>query len=114
VNSNLTKGALEMSKSGAVVKQMNAIQNLGSTDVFCIDKTGTLTQNQVVLERHYDLDMQETPQILKFSYLNAYYQTGVKDLIDKVVIDASGDELDVNEIQGEYNKIDEITFDYTR
>ena len=103
-----------MSKSGAVVKQMNAIQNLGSTDVFCIDKTGTLTQNQVVLERHYDLDMQETPQILKFSYLNAYYQTGVKDLIDKAVIDAAGDELDVNEIQRDYNKIDEIPFDYTR
>lgn len=103
-----------MSKNGAVVKQMNAIQNLGSTDVFCIDKTGTLTQNQVVLERHYDLDMQETPQILKFSYLNAYYQTGVKDLIDKAVIDAAGDELDVNEIQRDYNKIDEIPFDYTR
>ena len=81
---------------------------------FCIDKTGTLTQNQVVLERHYDLDMQETPQILKFSYLNAYYQTGVKDLIDKAVIDAAGDELDVNEIQRDYNKIDEIPFDYTR
>ena len=79
-----------------------------------IDKTGTLTQNQVVLERHYDLDMQETPQILKFSYLNAYYQTGVKDLIDKAVIDAAGDELDVNEIQRDYNKIDEIPFDYTR
>lgn len=114
VINGLTKGALEMSKSGAVVKQMNAIQNLGSTDVFCIDKTGTLTQNQVVLERHYDLDMQETPQILKFSYLNAYYQTGVKDLIDKAVIDAAGDELDVNEIQRDYNKIDEIPFDYTR
>lgn len=114
VNSNLTRGAREMSKNGAVVKQMNAIQNLGSTDVFCIDKTGTLTQNQVVLERHYDLDMQETPQILKFSYLNAYYQTGVKDLIDKAVIDAAGDELDVNEIQRDYNKIDEIPFDYTR
>ncbi|WP_270483073.1 magnesium-translocating P-type ATPase [Lactobacillus crispatus] len=114
VNSNLTRGAREMSQNGAVVKQMNAIQNLGSTDVFCIDKTGTLTQNQVVLERHYDLDMQETPQILKFSYLNAYYQTGVKDLIDKAVIDAAGDELDVNEIQRDYNKIDEIPFDYTR
>ena len=58
--------------------------------------------------------MQETPQILKFSYLNAYYQTGVKDLIDKAVIDAAGDELDVNEIQRDYNKIDEIPFDYTR
>lgn len=114
VNSNLTKGALEMSKQGAMVKQLNAIQNLGSTDVFCIDKTGTLTQNQVVLERHYDLDMDETPRILKFSYLNAYYQTGMKDLIDKAVIDAAGDELDVNEIQRDYNKIDEIPFDYTR
>ncbi|MDH5100467.1 magnesium-translocating P-type ATPase [Lactobacillus kefiranofaciens] len=114
VNSNLTKGALEMSKQGAMVKQLNAIQNLGSTDVFCIDKTGTLTQNQVVLERHYDLDMDETPQILKFSYLNAYYQTGMKGLIDKAVIDAAGDELDVNEIQRDYNKIDEIPFDYTR
>lgn len=114
VNSNLTKGALEMSKQGAMVKQLNAIQNLGSTDVFCIDKTGTLTQNQVVLERHYDLDMDETPRILKFSYLNAYYQTGMKGLIDKAVIDAAGDELDVNEIQRDYNKIDEIPFDYTR
>lgn len=114
VNSNLTKGALEMSKNGVVVKQMNAIQNLGSTDVFCIDKTGTLTQNKVVLERHYDLEMEETPRILKFSYLNAYYQTGMKDLIDKAVIDAAGDELDVNEIQRDYNKIDEIPFDYSR
>lgn len=113
VNSNLKKGALEMSKQGAMVKQLNAIQNLGSTDVFCIDKTGTLTQNQVVLERHYDLDMDETPRILKFSYLNAYYQTGMKGLIDKAVIDAAGDELDVNEIQRDYNKIDEIPFDYT-
>ena len=58
--------------------------------------------------------MQETPRILKFSYLNAYYQTGMKDLIDKAVIDAAGDELDVNEIQRDYNKIDEIPFDYTR
>lgn len=108
VNSNLTKGAIEMAKQGAVVKQMNAIQNIGSTDVFCIDKTGTLTQNKVVLERHYDLNMQEKPRILKFSYLNAYYQTGMEDLIDKAVIDAAGDELNVNEIQRDYNKIDEI------
>lgn len=114
VNSNLTRGAIELSKHGIAVKQMNAIQNLGSTDVVCIDKTGTLTQNKVVLERHYDLEMQETPRILKFSYLNAYYQTGMKDLIDKAIIDAAGDELNVNEIQRDYNKIDEIPFDFTR
>lgn len=114
VGSDLTRGATELAKQGAAVKHLNAIQDLGSTDVVCIDKTGTLTQNHVVLERHYDLSMQETPRILKFSYLNAYYQTGMKDLIDKAIIDAAGDELNVNEIQRDYNKIDEIPFDYTR
>ncbi len=117
VNSNLTRGAIELARSGhrgIAVKQMNAIQSLGAADVVCIDKTGTLTQNNVVLERHYDLKMRETPRILKFSYLNAYYQTGMKDLIDKAIIDAAGDELNVNEIQRDYNKIDEIPFDYTR
>ncbi|MEK2464680.1 magnesium-importing ATPase, partial [Lactobacillus acidophilus] len=77
--------------------------NIGSTDVFCIDKTGTLKQNKVVLERHYDLNMQEKTRILKFSYLNAYYQTGMEDLIDKAVIDEAGDELNVNEIKRDYN-----------
>lgn len=114
VGSNLTRGASELAKQHAAVKHLNAIQDLGSTDVVCIDKTGTLTQNHVVLERHYDLSMHETPRILKFAYLNAYYQTGMKDLIDKAIIDAAGDDLNVSEIQRDYNKIDEIPFDYTR
>lgn len=114
VTSNLVKGSLEMSKHGTIVKKMNSIQNFGSADVLCTDKTGTLTQDKVVLERHYDLGLKETQRVLELSYLNAYYQTGMKDLIDKAVMDAAGDELDVSEIQRDYNKIDEIPFDFSR
>ncbi|MFR4967713.1 magnesium-translocating P-type ATPase [Lactobacillus kalixensis] len=114
VTSNLVKGSVEMSKHGTIVKKMNSIQNFGSADILCTDKTGTLTQDKVVLERHYNMDMKETKRILELSYLNAYYQTGMKDLIDEAVIDAAGDELDVSEIQRDYNKIDEIPFDFTR
>lgn len=114
VTSNLVKGSKEMAKNGTVVKKLNSVQKFGSADILCTDKTGTLTQDKVVLERHYDLTMQETNRILKLAYLNSYYQTGMKDLIDNAVIDAAGDELDVSEIQRDYNKIDEIPFDYTR
>ena len=103
-----------MAKHGTIVKKLNSVQKFGSADILCTDKTGTLTQDQVVLERHYDLTMQETTRVLKLSYLNSYYQTGMKDLIDDAVIDAAGDELDVSEIQRDYNKIDEIPFDYNR
>lgn len=114
VTSNLVKGSVEMSKHGTIVKKMNAIQNFGSADILCTDKTGTLTQDKVVLERHYDLEMQENKRVLELSYLNSYYQTGMKDLIDTAVIDAAGDELDISEIQRDYNKIDEIPFDFSR
>lgn len=114
VTSNLVSGSKEMAKRGSVVKRLNSIQYFGSADVLCTDKTGVLTQDKVMLERHYDLTMQETPRVLKLSYLNAYYQTGMKDLIDEAVIDAAGNELDTNEIQRDYNKIDEIPFDYNR
>ena len=114
VNSNLTRGTLELFKHHIFAKNINTIQTLGAIDTICIDKTGTLTQNKVMLERHYDLAMRETPRILKLAYLNANYQTGVKDLIDKAIIDAASDELDTNEIQRDYNKIDEIPFDYSR
>ncbi|WEV70644.1 magnesium-translocating P-type ATPase [Lactobacillus sp. ESL0785] len=114
VTTNLVKGSVEMSKHGTIVKKMNSIQNFGSADVLCTDKTGTLTQDKVVLERHYDLNLRETSKILELGYLNSYYQTGMKNLIDKAIIEAAGDELDVNEIQRDYNKIDEIPFDFSR
>ena len=114
VTTNLVKGSIEMSKKGTIVKKMNSIQNFGSADILCTDKTGTLTQDKVVLERHYDLNLQENPRILELGYLNSYYQTGMKNLIDKAIIEAAGDELDINEIQRDYNKIDEIPFDFSR
>ena len=74
VTSNLVKGSKEMAKHGTIVKKLNSVQKFGSADILCTDKTGTLTQDQVVLERHYDLTMQETTRVLKLSYLNSYYQ----------------------------------------
>lgn len=114
VTTNLVKGSIEMSKKGTIVKKMNSIQNFGSADILCTDKTGTLTQDKVVLERHYDLNLHENQHVLELGYLNSYYQTGMKNLIDKAIIEAAGDELDINEIQRDYNKIDEIPFDFSR
>lgn len=114
VTSNLVKGSVEMSKHGTIVKKMNSIQNFGSTDILCTDKTGTLTQDKVVLERHYNLDLVEHPHILELSYLNSHYQTGMRDLIDKAVIAAADNEIDTKQIQADYTKIDEIPFDFKR
>lgn len=116
VTSNLVKGSIEMSKRGTIVKKMNSIQNFGAADVLCTDKTGTLTQDKVVLERHFNLKMHETPQVLQMAYLNAYFQTGMHDLMDKAIIDAAGDEPDVNvkQIQADFTKVDEIPFDFER
>lgn len=114
VTSNLVTGSVEMSKQGTIVKTMSSIQNFGSADILCTDKTGTLTQNKVMLERHYDLDLQEQPDILKYAYLNAYFQTGMKNLIDRSIINAANNELDVNDINHDYSKIDEIPFDFKR
>ena len=98
VTSNLVKGSVEMAKHETIVKRMNSIQNFGSADILCTDKTGTLTQDKVVLERHYNLNLEEKPKVLELSYLNSYYQTGMKDLIDKAVIDAAQGELDTKKI----------------
>ena len=114
VTSNLVKGSVEMAKHETIVKRMNSIQNFGSADVLCTDKTGTLTQDKVVLERHYNLNLEEKPKVLELSYLNSYYQTGMKDLIDKAVIDAAQGELDTKKINQNYRKIDEIPFDFKR
>ena len=114
VTSNLVKGSIEMAKHETIVKRMNSIQNFGSADILCTDKTGTLTQDKVVLERHYNLNLEEKSKVLELSYLNSYYQTGMKDLIDKAVIDAAQGELDTKKINQNYQKIDEIPFDFKR
>src|SRR5699024_9754770 len=114
VTSNLVKGSVEMAKHETIVKRMNSIQNFESADILCTDKTGTLTQDKVVLERHYDLNLEEKSKVLELSYLDSYYQTGRKDLIDKAIINTAKDELDTEEINQNYQKIDEIPFDFKR
>ncbi|QNQ84184.1 magnesium-translocating P-type ATPase [Lactobacillus sp. PV037] len=114
ISSNLVRGSLELSKHGTIVKKMNSIQNFGSADILCTDKTGTLTQDKVVLERHFNLALEEKKKVLELAYLNSYYQTGMKDLIDKAIIEAAAGEIDTNDIQYRYTKIDEIPFDFTR
>jgi len=113
VTTNLAKGSVAMSKKKVIVKNLNSIQNLGSIDVLCTDKTGTLTQDQVILERHMDVHGKEDNRVLRHAWLNSYYQTGLKNLIDKAVI-SRFNAIFGNELEGKYNKVDEIPFDFNR
>ncbi|AXX65188.1 magnesium-translocating P-type ATPase [Bombilactobacillus bombi] len=112
VTTNLVRGALKMSQSGTIVKNVNAIQNFGAMDVLCTDKTGTLTQDQIILEYHYDANHQEDDNILKYAYLNSRFQTGLNNLMDKAIIQAAQNELQIDDSQ--YQKIDELPFDFSR
>lgn len=87
VTTCLAKGAVAMSRKKTVIKNLGAIQNLGAMDVFCTDKTGTLTCDRVVLERHLDIHGQEDSRVLAFAFLNSFYQTGLKNLMDISIID---------------------------
>ncbi|MEO5810577.1 MAG: magnesium-translocating P-type ATPase [Rhodanobacter sp.] len=110
VTANLAKGALAMSKRKVIVKQLNAIQNFGAMDVLCTDKTGTLTLDKIVLERHLGMDGEESADALQFGYLNSRFQTGLKNLMDKAVL-AHGD---LESAAARYRVIDEIPFDFQR
>jgi len=113
VTINLAKGAMAMAKKDVIVKRLNAIQNFGAIDVLCTDKTGTLTQDKVILERHVDLNGDEDEHVLAFAFLNSHYQTGLKNLLDVAVIDAV-DEAKRRQLQAEYTLVDEVPFDFTR
>ncbi len=113
VTTNLAKGSVVMSKKKVIVKNLNSIQNLGSIDILCTDKTGTLTQDDVILERHMDVHGKIDNRVLRHAWLNSYYQTGLKNLIDKAVINRFN-EIFGDELQGIYHKIDEIPFDFNR
>jgi Mg2+-importing ATPase len=105
---NLSKGALAMSKEGVIVKDLASIQNFGNMDVLCTDKTGTLTENKVRLALHVDLEGNEDPKVLLYSYLNSYYETGLKNPLDEAI-------LEHKEVHAEgYDKIDEVPFDFVR
>ncbi|AZC19675.1 magnesium-translocating P-type ATPase [Pseudomonas sp. CMR5c] len=113
VTSTLAKGAVFLSRKKVIVKRLDAIQNFGAMDVLCTDKTGTLTQDKIFLARHVDVWGEESDDVLEMAYLNSYYQTGLKNLLDVAV-------LEHVEIQRElavgtaFRKIDEIPFDFTR
>jgi Mg2+-importing ATPase len=113
VTANLAKGALTMSKRKVIVKRLNAIQNIGAMNVLCTDKTGTLTLDKIVLERHLNVTGVEDDEVLKWAYLNSYHQTGLKNLLDVAVLDhvEIKDYLKVEEL---YEKVDEIPFDFQR
>ena len=113
VTANLAKGAVSMSKRKVIVKRLNAIQNLGAMDVLCTDKTGTLTMDKIVLERHLNIFGDEDEEVLKWAYLNSYHQTGLKNLLDLAVLD----HLEVHDylkVEEYFLKVDEIPFDFQR
>ncbi len=113
VTTNLAKGAVAMSKKKVIIKNLNAIQNLGSIDILCTDKTGTLTQDKVVLEYYLDTHGNEDARVLRHAYLNSYFQTGLKNLIDIAVIERQ-DSIGSADILKKYTKVDEIPFDFSR
>ncbi len=111
VNVNLTRGSKSLAKKKTLVKNIQSIQNLGSMDILCTDKTGTLTENNIVLQKYMNIEGEEDEYVLKCAYINSSLGTGYKNIIDKAVI-AYGKEKKVD--ISSYNKIDEIPFDYTR
>ena len=113
VTTSLAKGAMAMSKQKVIIKNLNSIQNLGSIDILCTDKTGTLTQDKVVLEYHLNIDGEEDDRVLRHAFLNSYFQTGLKNLIDIAVI-SKQEELGAESLTGKYTKVDEIPFDFER
>lgn len=113
VTSNLAKGSMTMAKKKTVVKHLSAIQNFGAMNILCTDKTGTLTLDKIVLEKYLDVHGNENNRVLRHAYLNSYFQTGLKNLMDVAVIEF-GNEKGLEDLQDIYTKVDEIPFDFNR
>ena len=113
VSANLAKGAVSMSKKKVIVKDLSAIQNFGAMDVLCTDKTGTITQDKVVLEYSLNIHGKEDSRVLRHAFLNSYHQTGLKNLMDIAIINHAN-ESDIIELWRDYKKVDEIPFDFSR
>ena len=113
VTSTLAKGAVFLSRKKVIVKRLDAIQNFGAMDVLCTDKTGTLTQDKIFLARHVDVQGYESDEVLKLAYLNSYYQTGLKNLLDVAVLEHADVHIEL-EPGKNYCKVDEIPFDFIR
>ncbi|MCM8791675.1 MAG: magnesium-translocating P-type ATPase [Candidatus Omnitrophica bacterium] len=108
VTINLSKGAISMSEKQVIVKRLSAIQNFGAMDVLCTDKTGTLTLDKIVLERHCDVIRREDEDVLYFAYINSFYQTGLKNILDRTILRHE------KILLKNYKKIDEVPFDFSR
>lgn len=113
LSSSLSKGAVRMSKKKTIVKKLDSIQNFGAMNIFCTDKTGTLTEDKIVLERYLNVNGEEDFDILKYAFLNAYLQTGLKSNIDEAVV-AKAKTIGIENSVEKYKKIDEIPFDFSR
>jgi Mg2+-importing ATPase len=109
VTVNLSKGALVMSKKKVIVKKLNSIQNFGAINILCTDKTGTITQDRIVLEKYVDVANRQNDDVLRYAYMNSYYQTGLRNLMDRAILGHS--DLDVEKT---CPKVDEIPFDFNR
>ncbi|MCL1803911.1 MAG: magnesium-translocating P-type ATPase [Eubacteriaceae bacterium] len=118
VTTCLAKGAVEMSRKKTIIKNLNSIQNLGSMNILCTDKTGTLTQDKVILQYHLNIHGEEDSRVLRHAFLNSYYQTGLKNLMDIAIIDHTmREQANEKELQGlddRFMKVDEIPFDFDR
>jgi Mg2+-importing ATPase len=113
VTVNLAKGAMAMARRKVIVKRLDAIQNFGAMDVLCTDKTGTLTQDHIILKRHLDIRGEESETVLHYAFLNSKYQSGLRNLLDEAILS----HVDLHERFGDesgFSKIDEIPFDFTR
>jgi Mg2+-importing ATPase len=113
VTANLARGAVAMSRRKVIVKKLQAIQNFGAMDVLCTDKTGTLTQDRVVLIQHLNVDGRECEEVLEYAFLNSYFQTGLKNLLDRAVLEHEN-LVETRELARRYIKCDEVPFDFNR
>ena len=113
VNVNLTKGTKALAKKKVLVKHIESIQNLGAIDTLCTDKTGTLTENKIVLQKYIDVLGNEDNSILEYAYINSYYSSGMKNIVDRAIM-IYGSKHTLDNILPKYEKIDEIPFDYNR
>lgn len=113
VTVNLSRGALVMSKHKVIVKNLSSIQNFGAMDILCTDKTGTITQGKVVLEQHLDVYGEDSEEVLNYAYLNSFYQTGLRNMLDFAILDHKEVEEDLR-VREDFKKVDEIPFDFVR
>lgn len=113
LTANLAKGAVAMSKFKVIVKRLHSIQVLGAMDILCSDKTGTLTQDRIILEKYLDINGDDSIEVLEYGFLNSYFQTGLKSMLDKAILEHMQIKTELN-IEKDYQKIDEIPFDFLR